>query len=261
MSRLSIVALTAVLIAGAVHPAELSAQQDPWQIPGVGATRDTLEQLATFFENGARSQAYSPVLREKARGEAAIVRRRLQQGDFRVGDRVVMVVEGELQLTDTFVVTAGPAIELPVVGAISLRGVLRTELQPYLTQQLSRFVAQPDVRARTYVRLTFAGEILQPGYHMLPIETPLPDAIMSVGGPTTAANLHKLKVRRADGTVLEGKELELALALGETLDALQLREGDSIEVPRRPVFTFGQIISYTAAVTSIIILVDRVLRR
>jgi protein involved in polysaccharide export with SLBB domain len=250
----------AVLIAGAVQPASISAaQQEPWQIPGVGATRDTLEQLAAFYESGARSQAYSPELRTRARDEAAALRTRLQDGDFRVGDRVVMVVEAELALTDTFIVTSGPSIELPVVGVISLRGVLRSELQQYLQQQVGRYIAQPDVRARTYVRLAFAGEIQQPGYHMLPIETPLPDAIMAVGGPTTFANLKGIKVVRGDGTVLKGRELYVAMSMGETLDALQLREGDTVNVPRRPVFTFGQIVGYTAAIVSTFVVVERLL--
>ncbi|OYV71887.1 MAG: hypothetical protein B7Z72_05980, partial [Gemmatimonadetes bacterium 21-71-4] len=49
-------------------------------------------------------------------------------GDFRVGDRILMTVEGEPQLSDTFTVVPGPAIDLPVIGTVPLTGVKQTGL-------------------------------------------------------------------------------------------------------------------------------------
>src|SRR5207253_564499 len=82
-------------------------------------------------------------LREMARtsrpdwlvAESTVIRTRLDQGDFRVGDRVVVTVEDpapvraadragvkseEQQLSDTFTVGAGQELLLPVVGTVSL---------------------------------------------------------------------------------------------------------------------------------------------
>src|SRR5690348_4047544 len=72
-----------------------------------------------------------------ARPEAALIRSRLESGDFQTGDRILVRVEGEPQLSDTFTVAPGPALELPQVGSLALSGVLRSELQSRLETHLA----------------------------------------------------------------------------------------------------------------------------
>ncbi|HKI94211.1 MAG TPA: hypothetical protein VJ992_02860, partial [Gemmatimonadales bacterium] len=84
------------------------------------ASRDSLEALAQRYEMAARSTAYSGDLRARALANAERVRARLTNGDFQVGDRVLLAVEGEPTLTDTFTVQAGPQIVLPNIGAVPL---------------------------------------------------------------------------------------------------------------------------------------------
>ena len=123
-----------------------------------------------------------------------------------------------------------------------------------------RFVVRTENEwLRERIRHGYAGAKLTSGRSILGIEMPLPDAIMAVGGLTSSADLNKVKVTRQDGTVLAGRELDLAMGIGLTVDELQLREGDTIEVPRRPVFTFAQIVSYSGAIAGTFILVDRLL--
>src|SRR5262245_27299615 len=52
---------------------------------------------------------------------------------FRPGDRVLVRVEGESVLSDTFTVTAGPALPLPGLGDISLDGVPRSRIEAHLS--------------------------------------------------------------------------------------------------------------------------------
>src|SRR5206468_1006571 len=60
----------------------------------------------------------------------------------------------EQQLTDTFTVGSQQEVTLPVVGVVSLRGVLRTELQPRLTDEIARCVRDPVVHAHALVGLS-----------------------------------------------------------------------------------------------------------
>ena len=70
---------------------------------GLGATRQALEARAQRLE-AARSAG--------AAQEAAAIRTRLARGDFRVGDRILMIVEGESALSDTFVAHLNEVVDL-----------------------------------------------------------------------------------------------------------------------------------------------------
>src|SRR5712675_1844786 len=77
---------------------------------------------------------------------------------FQVGDRILLVVEGDSALSDTFTVVAGPAIELPVIGAVSLAGVTRAGVEAHLVRELGRYLKNPVVHARPLIRLSILGE-------------------------------------------------------------------------------------------------------
>src|SRR5437868_11035994 len=67
---------------------------------------------------------------------------------FQAGDRILLSVEGDSALSDTFTVVAGPALRLPNIGDISLASVPRAQLQPYLARELGRYIHDAVVTAR-----------------------------------------------------------------------------------------------------------------
>src|SRR2546425_11897844 len=89
---------------------------------------------------------------------------------FQVGDRILLRVEGDSALSDTFTVVAGPALRLPVIGEISLAGVPRANLEAHLTRELGRFIKDPVVQARALIRVSVLGEVTRPGYYAVPID-------------------------------------------------------------------------------------------
>ena len=210
--------LLLALLPAAARPA--AAQAVP---PGdrVLATRAELGALAADLERAGDAAALAPV------------RRRLEEGDFRAGDRILLTVRGESTLTDTFVV--GPALELalpsPVVGTLSLHGTLRAELQERLAQWVGRFVQQPVVRAQPMVRLSVQGEVVRAGVYTVPADAPLADVMMAAGGFTREANVGKVRIERDGRRLREGK-LQALLA-GRTVDEADLRDGDQVVIARR----------------------------
>src|SRR5918992_1433834 len=68
------------------------------------ATRDELESLTARADEVASSAAVSAKVRAEKQREAAALRARLREGDFEVGDRVVLTVRGDSALSDTFTV-------------------------------------------------------------------------------------------------------------------------------------------------------------
>jgi len=176
---------------------------------------------------------------------------------FQAGDRILLRVEGDSALTDTFTVVAGPALRLPDVGEISLAGVRRTDLEAHLTQQLSRYIKDPVVQARALIRVSVVGEVTRPGFYAVPVDLVLPDALMLAGGATQLARVDRLLILRGSAPLWGGDRLQRAIEHGATLDQLGVQAGDRIQVPgeRDPESKWritGIIVSSLAAVVTIV---------
>jgi protein involved in polysaccharide export with SLBB domain len=202
----------------AQRPAEAVAEQPL-------ATRAQLEALARQLTEGDKHDAEL----------LARVQGRLQQGDFRQGDLILLQVQGEPALNDTLTVGPDREVMLPAaaVGSLSLNGVLMSELEETMTRYIGQFIKDPVVRARPLLRLSIQGEVGSPGFHPIPADAPLADALMAAGGTTSSADLDDARVEREGKAVLEGEELTRAIASGRSLSELNLHGGDEIFVERR----------------------------
>jgi protein involved in polysaccharide export with SLBB domain len=245
------------VLAGAAGLAAQEAGRDPGS---VSATRPALQELLAYYEGGARSQAYSVELRAEAQRQADAVRRRLAEGDFRVGDRVVLSVEGEEALSDTFVVGQGRTLELPVLKQVPLRGVLRSDLSAYLAGLIGRYINNPVVHARSFVRVAIIGEVARPGFYTLPAEMPLPEAIMEVGGPTPTARVAGARIKRGEERIWDGDRLQVAMREARTLDELGLQDGDEVVVPRRSAFAPGEMARSLLVISSVVVALTALFR-
>ena len=213
------------------HPA--SAQVSIDVNPGrAERTREDLQELVGLYEQVLRSPAYSEATRENARVALARIRSRLEDGDFRLGDRIVLLVQGEPNLPDTVAVQAGPSITLSSFGEISLRGVLRSEVEEHLTEALGRFIRQPVVQAKGLMRLSVLGAVAQPGFYVVPADMLVTEALMVAGGPANDSRVDRLRVERGSQVLMEGEELQEAVRAGWTLDQLDLQAGDQLFVPQ-----------------------------
>jgi protein involved in polysaccharide export with SLBB domain len=212
-------------------PAGRAAAQLPdWDPLSRNATRESLQALLQRLDGAAQSPAYSPTLRAQATAEATKIQSRLTAGDFITGDRIMMVVEGEQMLSDTFAVTPGPELVVPNLGTIPLLGVLRAELEPHLTQQVARFIRNPKLRAGTLVRISVEGGVERPGFYTVPTEIVLTDALQLAGGLGRTAKLNDVVIQREAEVLWDGPALLQAITLGRTLDELGVRAGDRIVV-------------------------------
>jgi protein involved in polysaccharide export with SLBB domain len=221
--------LLLVSAGGAAH-----AQQAEWDPRRVYATREALEALYQRYQASAESPAYSDVLRDQARRLAEAVHQRLENGDFQVGDRIRLAVEDEKALSDTFTVVEGPEVVLPTLGPVSLKGVLRSEIQPYLQTHIARYIKDPAVQARSYIRISVQGEVIRPGFYTLPTDIVISDALQAASGFTASAKLGDITIVRGDRTAWDAAAVQRAVVDGTTLDQLGIRAGDRIVVASKP---------------------------
>lgn len=225
-----------LLLAGATGGARAQATAAPERTAApdparTQVSRAELQKLLTEYTQVGESKGYSAAFRQRAAEEATLIRARLADGDLQVGDRVELSVEGQTALTDTFTVRNGRVLSLPMIGEVPLKGVLRSELEPYLTRKIAEYVRDPVVHARSLLRLSVTGSIQRPGFYVLPSESLLTDALMAAGGPSQGAKISKISIERDGHTIWDGEALQQMITEGRTLDELSLRAGDRIIVP------------------------------
>lgn len=218
-----------------------------------GATRAELDSLAGRADEVASSPGVSAEVRAEKQLEAAALRQRLREGDFEVGDQVVLSVHGDSALSDTFTVQPGRTLILPNLPELSLIGVLRSEIQSHLAGQIARFVKDATLRATALVRFGVLGEVARPGYYRLPMDIPISDALMAAGGPTPRADISRTIVRRGSRQLLSKGTVRDAMVAGLTLDELNLAAGDEFVVRAKREWGW-QTVAQIAALASGILL-------
>jgi len=234
-------------LAGGPLQAQLLADLDPGRAV---RTRQDLERVLVEYEAALASPAYSENVKSSIRADADRVRRRLRDGDFAVGDRIEVNVEGEPNFPVQVVVEPGPRITLELFGAIPLSGVLRSELEVHVTEALRRFIRDPVVRATGHMRLSILGSVGNPGFYSLPAETVLGDALMTAGG-LGGADMDELRIERGDDVIYSPSEVQEALRRGFTLDQLNLQAGDEIYVPAQQVAS-GNLLNNTIRILGVV---------
>lgn len=235
------VLLAALTATGAVMAAPAAAQTPSGSSRTAGYSRTDLELAAQAAERDP-----------KRRAEAEALRARLQNGDYSPGDRLVLELRGDSALFDTLTVRSGPSLRLPNIPDVPLRGVLRSEVQDYLTKYLARYIREPDVRAESLIRVSMLGQVGRPGFYDFNSDMLLTDAIMAAGGPTSTAAIDRSTITRGKTVVLAKERVSRAAQTGATLDRLGLRPGDEVTVgEKRKRWDAQTILGIAGAVASL----------
>jgi hypothetical protein len=211
--------MAAILVGLAVPAAPAQAQGARQQ-----ATRAELEALVATLASRTDSAG---------RASLAAVQTRLRDGDFREGDRIYLRVIEDPALTDSFTVRAGGRLELPNVPPIDLTGVLRSELEGRLREEIAKVLRSPQVTATSFIRVSILGAVTRPGFYQVPAETPVSQAIMLAGGLAPNARVEKSEIRRGVEVVVSKDATRQLFASGQSLDQANIRAGDEIVVGQR----------------------------
>ncbi len=193
--------------------------------------------------------------------EISLIQTRLTDGDFSVGDRIDLRVEGEAELSDTYVVEPGQILTLPIIGEIPLRGVLRSEFRDHMRNELSQYIRDPVVHSRPLIRVAVFGGVGSPGYYMVSPDALVTDVLMEAGGPRGNARMDRLRIDRRSQDIWSGEPLQVAVAEGRTLDQLSVRAGDQIHLPDRGRMGFREWVGIAGAVSSLVWLGIRITDR
>lgn len=237
-----IVGVLTLVVAATAPPA--SAQTSTTTVL---STREQLSAMA------AQAQAQAPTAVGAAE-RAAAIRARLRDGDFQVGDRVVVSMFSDSYHRDTLPVRSGRVLELPGRVRVPLAGVLRSEALDRVSTELLKYVKAQQIEVVPLTRLAVLGEVTRPGYFALASDLPLSDVIMTAGGPTTTADLPRTVIRRRGSVQYNDTETRQFISQGLTIDQIGLLAGDEIVVARLPDRSLATVATVAGALVSVVTL-------
>lgn len=220
-----------VALSLAVAPAASAQLADRWDYRALDLTRQQLEVVLARYQAAAISSAYSPSLRARAAVAVDSIQARMRDGDIQVGDRLRLIVGGQPQLSDTYPVLAGPSLVLPVIGAVSLRGVLRSELEARLTAAVSTVYRNVDVRVESLITLAVVGGVTRPGFYAMRKDALIQDAIGAAGGLSPTSLLANAYIQRGLNRIVGPDSVQAYIRDRRTIGALGLQPGDELYVP------------------------------
>lgn len=237
-----------------LRPATLSAQRtgDTTAVEARRSmvTRAELQAALEEIQRNLSSTVYSQSLRSAKQSEANTIRERLAEGDLRSGDEIKLDILQEPGLNGTYTVTPARTIVLPGNYEIQMRGVLRSEVQSYLTTQMKKYVNDAYVHATASVRIAIFGGIGHPGFYNVPADKLLSKVLQDEGGGVANnVKLTKSQILRDGQVVIDGTEFNDAVYKGRTLDQLNIQAGDVIQVALKP--TSGLFWRIVAAVSGL----------
>ena len=211
----------------------------PWRslVVLLGITLGTRAQAQSIVPSGERTRGQLEAALRVADSlhrtdEAFHLRSRLRNGDFEVGDRVIIAYDGVgLQRSDTLLVQAQKLIRLgEPMGDLRLAGVLRQELTDSLSNRVSKYFKNIVIRVVPLIRVSITGAVRAPGFYYARPDMPLGDVIMRSGGQDQSADLDNTVVKRGASTLWTAEDVRAALRDGVTLDGLNMDPGDEIVV-------------------------------
>jgi hypothetical protein len=258
ISRTLFALCTAMSLTAVSEARPLPAQTTTPTTRNAQATRAELESmLATAQRDTAMG---SETDRTRKRMEVATLQDRLTNGDFQVGDRVLIFVQGQPTLSDTLTVREGQTLHLANLGDISLHGVLRSELQGHVYDAVTKYLRNPVVRTGSLVRIAVLGDVRNPGFYAVPADMLVSDAIMHAGGLANTSDIGRTTIKRGLTVVWQPKDVSTAIRDGATIDQMSLRAGDQIEIGNKgpsPLLVALPIIAGVIGVVASVVLITR----
>lgn len=165
------------------------------------------------------------------------------------GDNIKIDVYDVPQLSAEYQIPAGGAIQMPIIGSISLQGLTLEQAAQVITRAYSRIVKKPlvtiSLQAARPLNIWLSGEISRPGSYLLPLANgggtrpsvqfpTIAQALEKAGGIRASADIRRVIVRR---WLKVNQQITITYNLWDNLQARQttqdmtLRDGDQILVP------------------------------
>jgi len=143
------------------------------------------------------------------------------------GDRLRVVVFGQDGITNSYTVDASGKVNMPLIGAVTARGLTNQQLAAAITAKLKQgFVREPHVtvEVETYRPFFILGEVTTPGQYPFVANMTAEMAVAIAGGFAPRAFKNTVELTRRAG----GQQIHTEVPLD-----FPVRPGDTIVVKER----------------------------
>ncbi|HZO46564.1 MAG TPA: polysaccharide biosynthesis/export family protein [Xanthobacteraceae bacterium] len=145
------------------------------------------------------------------------------------GDKLRIVVFGQEGLSNSYFVDAAGQVTIPLIGAVSARGLTTQQLARAVAAKLrAGFIREPHVaiEVETYRPFFILGEVTQPGQYPYVPNMTVETAVAIAGGFTPRAYRYDVKIdRQTAGATVRGRSSVPLLT--------QVQPGDTIVIKER----------------------------
>ena len=216
---------------------------------GFQAKRLDLQNRAGVLESELANPKLSAGKKKAAQAELTAVRSRLEKGDFKTGDLLVITVNVEDKpVVDTATVRDNGIISIQRFQDFSVAGLLRSEVLDGIKKHVSVYYRLPEVRVNFSTRLTISGAVGRPGPFSVSPDRPLSEVI-ALAGFAPNAKLDQLEVKRAGRTIISTKDSKRLLIEGKTIEQVGIQSGDQVIIPAKRNLNW-QLITQTLLIIS-----------
>lgn len=158
------------------------------------------------------------------------------------GDRLVLILTGDVELAHTLDVTREGFVVIPQVGQLHVANLTLGQLEDLLYARLGRVYSGVRRGAGATTRFSVSvsrlrsnqlfvvGDVLAPGSYRVSSAGTALTALYGAGGPTTAGSLRAIEVRRG-GQVVSVLDVYDYLLRGDASRDVRLENGDVVFVP------------------------------
>ena len=158
------------------------------------------------------------------------------------GDRLVLVLTGDVEASYTLDVTREGFVVVPQVGRVDVANLTMAQLEDVLYSRLGRVYSglRRGPGATTHFSITPArlrtnqiyvvGDVAQPGSYRVSAAGTALSALYAAGGPTEVGSLRNVEVRRGGRTVSTLDVYDYLLR-GDATNDVRLENGDVVFVP------------------------------
>ncbi|MEX2583389.1 MAG: polysaccharide biosynthesis/export family protein [Gemmatimonadota bacterium] len=143
------------------------------------------------------------------------------------GDRIVLKIWNEPEMSDTFTISQHGEVTLPRLGPQSVRGIEIYELEDSLRTAFTSFLRNPSVEVEVLRRISVLGAVQEPGIYLVDLTMNIPDVVARAGGPTDTGDRNRITLQRGS------ERFEFSGGSQQEMMAMPLYSGDQIIVGQR----------------------------
>jgi polysaccharide export outer membrane protein len=181
------------------------------------------------------------------------------------GDLIRVNVFEVPEYTGEYQIPPGGAINLPLIGSVTVQGLTTEQAADIITERYRRFLKRPQISINLLsprpINILVAGEVTRPGSYTLSLQGGAGNnpgvqyptvlaALTTAQGVTLAADVTKVQLRRKtarSGEQLVTLNLKDIIQTGNTAQDITLRDGDVIVVPTATTFNVAEARNLFAA--------------